>query len=281
MLDRLMRLFGKHTSLVVLSFPKSGRTWHRVMLGHYLAQLTGAPAEMAMDIRGLRKRAGLGRINYTHNGANFTDSKPCDDPSVADPREWSGKPVFLIVRDPRDVLVSAFHHAKYRKGNYAGDISTFIRLPETGIDKVLTALNRWHGAKGMAAKLEVASYEDMHRDPEAVLRQTLACLSVESDPRMLKAAADFASFEKMKVYEKSNALNDGRMAIPGNDERGAKVRQGKVGGYAAHLSEDDLSYIAQRVDLLGDPFANHYAARAACSAARSMREHSADGQPAL
>ena len=258
MLEILRRIIGKHTALVVMSFPKSGRTWHRVMLGHYLSRVTGQEPGSELDLRSLRKKAGLGRIYYTHNGAGFSGSVHYSDSSVASPAEWAGKPVLLIVRDPRDVLVSAYHHARYRSRIYDGDIASFIRSPTTGLDMILAALNRWHVCSHLADKFTVVSYEEMHRQPEEVLIKTLSCLGLNSEIDHVRAAVEFASFHRMKDYEKGNLFGDIRLAMYNQDERGAKVRAGKIGGYVDHLGADDLAYIAERTAEIGDPFSSYY-----------------------
>jgi hypothetical protein len=92
---------------------------------------------------------------------------------LASPELWRGKDVLLLIRNPRDVLVSAYHHYQFRTATFRRPISDFIRRPETGIAKILAAHHRWHDNRSLAASFRVASYERMHRSPEAVLRETL------------------------------------------------------------------------------------------------------------
>ena len=240
----------------VISYPKSGRTWHRLMIGNYLAQATGSGPRQSFDIDGLCQLAGLAPICYSHNGANFLDALPPRHPVVASPALWRGRTVLLLTRDPADILVSAWHHARFRTKSFAGGLSDFIRQPESGLNKILAAYNRWHDHRGEAARFEVVSYEDMHRDPAGVLRQSLQLFGIAApDPAMLTAAVDFTRFDRMRDFEETDYFRSGRMRNVSGDERAAKVREGSVGGAAAHLSADDLDFIARRTARLGNPWA--------------------------
>lgn len=82
--------------VVIISYPKSGRTWHRVMLGGYLAQLCKRPLKSALDLEVLCKKNKIPETIYTHNGA--VDGVHYSDPSVARTDLWIGRDIFLIVR---------------------------------------------------------------------------------------------------------------------------------------------------------------------------------------
>lgn len=175
----------------IVSFPKSGRTWHRAMIGSFLSDLTGHHQSDIFNIDRLATDAGIGGIRYTHNGANFTDGLHPSEPLVASADLWRGHRVILIVRDVRDIVVSAWHHARYREGITSASLSEFVRHPMTGIEKVLVAYNRWFDQLAEAAGLLVVSYEDMTADPVAVLRDSLVFIGLtDPDPGRLVTAAD-------------------------------------------------------------------------------------------
>jgi len=254
----LKRVLGLQRSyepeVVFLSFPKSGRTWHRVLLGSYLAMYTQQPMRKALEINELTRRAG-GRYSwYTHNAANFDNGLACDDPKVADPAAWEGRDVLLILRDPRDLLVSAFHHNKFRQKSYDGTVSEFVRDPVRGIDKVLTAWNRWNDNQHRARTFTVQRYEDMLSDTSSVIRKTIELIGVPVKEELISRAVDFGSFSNMKKYEQQNFFGDSSMRNRRGNPEAAKVRQGGAGGYKAHLAVDDLDYIAARSELIGNPF---------------------------
>lgn len=248
----------------VLSFPKCGRTWHRLMLGYYVARHVGADPKRALDLAALCEQAGLKRPYYAHNGSNPTDFLPNTSKIVGSPIQWRGKDVLVLVRDPRDAMVSAYFHVARREGQFDGTISEFIRTPGFGIEKLLTAWNRWHDNRRLARRFEVASYERMHQAPDIELARMLTILGLpEVDPVLLQEAVDFSSFDNMRKYEAQSYFGQHQaMAKVSNDPQSAKVRKGRVGSYGEHLSAEDVSFINSEITRLGDPFAEAWQLKA-------------------
>jgi len=246
----------ERSDVLVVSIPKSGRTWHRLMLGYYLARSCGEAEDRALKLVHLCRKARTKRVSYSHNGVSFLDWLPASSPVVASPELWSGKEVLLLVRDPRDVLVSAYHHYQFRTATFQRPISDFIRRPETGIAKLMTAHHRWHDNRRFAASFQVASYECMHQDPNAVLRQTLSLIGLtEVDEALIGETVEFCRFEKMQQYEATDRFGSARLRNESGDARSAKVREGRVGSYRSHLSQEDQSFIDDYIGRAGDPFA--------------------------
>jgi hypothetical protein len=240
---------------MVISFPKSGRTWHRVMLGRYLAKSSGRSERDAFALDKLCAAANIQPIAYSHNGANFDDGLLPTHPLFAAPALWQDRSVLLIVRNPKDILVSAYHHARFRNLTFAGTLSEFVRDPRTGISKIMAALSRWHGNRSLASSFDVVSYEGMHRTPEQILRSTLLRAGVSHiDDALVSETVEFCRFEKMQEYERTDYFMTGRLSNPSNDPRANKVRVGRVGGYRDHLSAADEAFIEDHVRSVGDPF---------------------------
>jgi hypothetical protein len=240
----------------VISYPKSGRTWHRALVGVHLARVGGLDLRGALEPAQLCRRLQLPVIDYDHNDANFIGGLMPGDPKVANPQLWEGRKVVLLTRDIRDVLTSAFFHARYRAKVFDGELSDFIRDPKTGAEKILVAFNRWHENRDRARDWMHLRYEDMHRDPEACLRSTLAFagfpLGSESD---LEGTISFCRAENMKLLERDGFFESNRLSVTSDpDGLGAKVRSAKVGDHLQHMSAGDLEFIADTERRLGNPF---------------------------
>ena len=103
-------LRSRNDATVVISYPKSGRTWHRAAIGMYLAEAHGLDPHECLDIRQVARAAGLPAVSYTHNGANFLFNIGPGHWLNGNSLSWRGKNILLLVRDPRAILVSGYHH---------------------------------------------------------------------------------------------------------------------------------------------------------------------------
>jgi hypothetical protein len=253
--EKRMRLANKRYSNFVISIPKSGRTWHRLMLGYYLTRVLEADPKHSLRLGELCERSGISAVTYSHNGTSLTDKLPPTSRLVASPVEWKNGKVFLLQRDSRDVLVSAYFHCRYRQKSFDGSISQFIRNPFVGVVKILTAFNRWNETKHLALDFEILSYEDMRTNPAEALRKTLRFFGIEHpDEAHVNEAVEFTRMENLQKLETANYFGSVEMQNKSNDPRARKVRQGKVGGFREHLSQDDLDFIAEKEAELANPF---------------------------
>lgn len=240
----------------ILSYPKSGRTWHRALLGSYLAIVGDVDPLKIFKLDILTRKVGLGGVWYTHNGANFVDDLDPDEPLVATPDLWSGKRVILITRDVRDILVSAWHHSRFREQVPTEDMPGFIRNRRTGVEKILIVYNRWHAALPLSSDRLILSYEDLHRDPVSALRRTLVFVGLDRiDEDALVQAVENCRFETMRDRELEGVYRVKFATTNSPDERARKARVGKIGGYVDHLDAADLAFIADAERRLGNPFA--------------------------
>lgn len=255
-----MRAAHSHYQKFVISLPKCGRTWHRIMLGYCLTKMAGAEASRALDLDAICGPAGVDAATYSHNNTCYTNRFPVGSPVFASAMEWQDRDVLLLVRNPCDVLVSAYHHARYRYGRFDGTLGDFVRGGNTGILKVLSAYNAWHARRSQARSFSVLSYEQMHADPRQALRNSLSFLGVaEPGEALLDEAVRFASPENMRHYESSGYFGTHKsMRRAGDDPRASKIRTAAVGASHEILSADDRNYIDDMVRTLGDPFADLY-----------------------
>jgi hypothetical protein len=249
----------KDTDIFVISYPKAGRTWHRFMLGRYLTEISGFPITKTQKTAKLTGHISGGLTRYNHNAANCIDAIPPQHPIVATPKLWTGRKAIFIVRDPRDVVVSCWFHAHFREVSYSGTMQEFIRSPFSGIEKILVAHNRWWTNRHLASDFMVISYEKMSKDPGAVLRETLQFMgNWPIDDTRIAESARAASFENMRDLETRGTIRHHSLRRWSLDPRARKIREGKVGGFRNHLSEQDIAYIERRIERVGDPFADHY-----------------------
>jgi hypothetical protein len=242
----LSRLDSTEPDAYVVSYPKSGRTWLRILLQKYL------------DIKGCEKKTFRDKsliqlpdnhvLKFEHDKANWVPAPHSSKKISFDQAKYRGKKIVFLVRDPRDVLVSSWYHLKFRENIYAEGLSEFIRDDLVGIHKLVIFMNMWVESSHLPEDFLLMMYEDMHRDPVQSFSRLLHFLHIEADHYRMEMAIQESAFEKMKKMEQQGSLKEPWMK-PGakNSEKSMKIRKGKVGGYREDLSVGDIQYLNEYI----------------------------------
>lgn len=231
----------------VLSYPKSGRTWLRALVGKALVDRYRLPSDRLLELEEVTRLAGLPVAAFYHDESAMVDGLSWRD-LRSDKSEYRDKRVLLLGRDVRDTLVSAYFHATRRLRFFRGTMSAFVRDERYGVDKVLAFYGNWHAARQVPREFMFVRYEAMHADPAGVLGRVLHFIGARDVPAATTAAAaDFARFENLRDAEARNLFDNPMLATrPNADPESFKVRRGKIGGFRDHLSADDVAWIDAR-----------------------------------
>src|SRR5829696_8296931 len=124
----------RDADVFVLSFPKCGRTWLRVMLSKYILDLRGHEPGDLVDVYSISRRAGLPAVTFDHEDSYFTIEGACAQALETNKARYRDKRVAFLVRDPRDVMVSYYVYCTKRNRAFRGTIGEFIRDSRFGID---------------------------------------------------------------------------------------------------------------------------------------------------
>ena len=241
---------------VIISYGKSGRTWLRVMLSRFYQLKHNLPDYSLIVFDNLHaKNQDIPRIFFTHDNylKDFTgnaDSK----------KDYYQKKVVLLVRDPRDVVVSQYFQWKYRMQSWkkrlnrypahGSDVDEyqFAMDQDAGLPKIVDFFNLWASEAGEIDQLLVVRYEDMRRDTAQVLGQILEFIGTPASPEELQDVVNFSSMENMKKMEQKRTFRfSGTRMVPGDRKNpdSFKVRRGKVGGFSDYFDEDQVNTIEQ------------------------------------
>lgn len=245
----------RRAKVCIVSFPKSGRTWLRVMIGKALCDRYAMDEKLILDELTVTEAAGVLPTLYTHDGSSNTEGHHWNS-LVANKSPYREKKVIFLLRDPRDVAVSCFFQATKRKGLYEGTISDFIRDDRYGIRKIVTFYNHWHAARDTPKAMLVLTYEGMKEDPSGDLRKALEFIGAEGiSDEVVGRAVEFAGFDNMRKMESEGKFESKKLR-PGDaeDPESFKVRRGKVGGYVDYLNEEDQKFCNDIIRELGCPF---------------------------
>jgi len=154
----------------------------------------------------------------------------------------AGMPVVTIVRDPRDVAVSAaFHLARCRNEEHGGERARCIddgRLFEPDFRAYVEHWAEVAGAISGHAPTDprlAVRYEDLLEDPRPMLRGLFEGLSIASDDATVERCVEAGRFER---------LSGGRPR--GQADASSFFRSGTAGGWREWLSPGQAAWVDER-----------------------------------
>jgi hypothetical protein len=257
---RVVQAF-KHVGVgtFIVSHPKCGRTWLRLMIGKALCDHYGLDPSDMLNLHITSVNAGLTKMHLTHDGTSAADRIPYRR-LPADKGGFAGKRVLFLARDPKDVMASFYFHTTHRMHpgyRFHGSASEFIRDDSLGIRKLLTFYRIWNENRQVPSAFLPLHYEDMHRDAARCLRAALDFIGAADVPDSTVAnAVAFGDIRNMRKLETANRFKSRAMKLRADGQVGAlKVRRGKVGGHREDFSAADIAYLDATIAELGNPFA--------------------------
>ena len=250
-----LRWRGKHTEIYIVSYPKSGRTWLRLLLGKVVCDIFGVSDKEALDTYNLTKELAVPCVQFTHDGTDNEYARAFSDLRISR-SVFKDNKVVLLTRDPRDLLVSNYYQSTKRENVFDEDLSSFVRSDKHGIRKIQRFYSIWHEEAQDRENFLHLRYEELHRNPQKVLKELLHFIGLEQVKEdFVQSAVSFASFGNMKNMEREHYFNKVSMRPADvEDENSYKVRKGEIGGYDEELSEDDLVCIERVLKEYGSPF---------------------------
>lgn len=216
----------------LVSYPKSGNTWMRFLVGNYLTDCKIDFLNSHLVIPGIKFNPDqCAEVNFRprfiKSHSSYTEAYP---------------KVIYIVRDGRDVAVSYYYYLQ-KIGKIASDIpfSSFVgRFTKDGIgglgnwsEHVETWLKKTNGSNLLLIK-----YEDMLSDTARELKKVIQFAGLEVDENRVVNAVRASLFEEMQKLEvKQHDDYFARYGAKNEDIR--FVREGKVGNWRSYFSEED------------------------------------------
>ena len=237
---------------IILSVPKSGRTWLRAFLCAYFCRRFG----LEFTLRpGRYDLPGFPRVVFSHDLFEHRTKGDRWDrlrgKYLVPRRELKRTKIILLARDPRDCFVSLYLQLTRRDPNAPAklrqkSVSEMLRDENFGMRAIISTMNDWLSEFSTRNNFILVRYEALRASPTDHFRDLLAVLGESSpDPNIFREALEFSRFENMQKLEAAGAF-DSNILHPGDvrDPESFKVRRGKVGGYREYLSTEDQQFAA-------------------------------------
>jgi len=248
----------KRADALFVSFPKSGRTWVHFFYNAYLAGLSGK--EFSWSGTDFREYPHL---FFTHDRWEhrmlpgwwgFIRGKHLI-PQTARRQ----KKIILMVRDPRDVVVSLHFHLLKRPNAFRWTpqpIGEMLRDSKFGIAMVIELMNGWLAEWQGREDFKLLRYEDCKADATLEFRGLLEFLGLAPvSDSALTHALEFSRFENMQAMEAAGKFSEKELSA-GNiaDKDSFKARRGLVGGFLDYFDAEDLALAAGEMKKLDSRF---------------------------
>ena len=236
---------------VIVSYPKSGRTFVRAMLARLFQLKFGIDERRLLEFPMLRDAPGEApRLLFTHAG----DTMRTPDEIGLDPAGYAGKKVVLIARHPGDIAVSRYHHLKHRSRDRARrslaelPLGKFVWTDQGGIPSIVKFLNDFAALPGVT----IIRYEDFLADPAKALAKLARAIGLKVSGQDIADAVEFGSLPSLKQREREGYFQSSRLqAAQKGDDKSFKVRKGGSGGYRRALGAAARKvdqYVAEQLD---------------------------------
>jgi hypothetical protein len=241
---------------MVVSVPKSGRAWLRVLLSKCLAELKAQQPE-------LFAASAVRKVKYTHGICEHRSAARSYDrlrgkwlmPTASRLR----KPKVLLVRDLHDLMVSLYFQLTKRSEDFTGALSELLVDNKFGAEKVVQTMNAWYREWQAMDNFLLVRYEDAKADDAATFRRFLEFLHVKLGDAVFQQSLRYSKFDNTKQIEKNGGLERdidsaiGDVALAAgraDDPESYKVCKGMVGNYKEYMSDADLAVVAEAMGKL-------------------------------
>eukprot|EP01104_Vermistella_antarctica_P014004 TRINITY_DN4335_c0_g1_i1.p1 TRINITY_DN4335_c0_g1~~TRINITY_DN4335_c0_g1_i1.p1 ORF type:complete len:397 (-),score=45.40 TRINITY_DN4335_c0_g1_i1:37-1227(-) len=259
----------------VIEFPKCGRTWLVTMLEATINSLQPSfiTSSATHQCSSERETGAFMKFSRSHGQKKDREDGP-NHPFAMKPAELgtplallkskSPHPALLLVRDPRDAIVSSYferterdRHHRYPSTN---TISTFLREETGSLATLLAFQQMWVAfAQTVPDSMTIVRYEDLKRCSANSLKHLLQQWNYS--PSMFRGGvstvdaavldvADRTSFERMHQQEAVDSVvgSHGKLTAGDiNKPESFKTRKGSIGGYTEYLTDEDVRYIEERI----------------------------------
>ncbi len=242
--------------IIIVGYPKSGNTWLTRLtaeaVGCPVTGFWGQPDNKDIAIEG-QNRVSVFECYKAHHDYNLLMES-------FEHTEVNPAKIIYIVRDPRDVAISAYHYfgnppkypivnrilQKFKMGRLYNHYHKFFhgQKPTTIVNALVDGIQEkawinvsWnnHVQSYLDADIFYVKYEDLLEEPVIQVKRILEYLDIEKDHQKIGTAVKNQSFEvRKKEFEKTDK------------QKAAFLRKGRSGQWKKGLDRKKIQLIEQK-----------------------------------
>lgn len=220
----------KSSDLILAGYPKTGSTWIRFYLYSLLCQR--AP-ELPQTIDAMNDAMPEFANRSYFKGWHFEETPRIVKTHQKRLRVFRRNKAALVVRDPRDIVVSYYHYVSGLKASgFDGKVSDVLRDRKMGAEAFFKHYSSWEDSAGL-----ILRYEDIKEDPYTSFSKLAEFFSIDRTEAEIRVAIEAANFSNMRLAQ-SKSVN-----LKAEFKEGHQfVRSGRNAQWADLFSEDDIEY---------------------------------------
>ncbi len=237
----LNAIHNRHADLTIISYPKSGRTWLERCLIEAIRHEHQVSQNFATVSDACSVSPEIPTIKFTHAWSSWESLRVLDaaETEKMNLSKYADGKVIFLYRDPRDVLVSSFHHIRGRTGFTQITPDDMVSNKVIGISKVISFMNLWQNFYNEQPKRVLrVSYEELKQDTVRELNRIVKFSDLPLCENSIRAAVEECEFKKMQKADRNGSYASFRLRTsqPGNPDA-YKVRNGKTGEYKEFFTD--------------------------------------------
>lgn len=223
-----IRVYSKlsENDIILVSFPKSGNTWVRNILANYIGiqdlgkekitftELDNTMPGLGTDVFFKQWDFSIPKFSATHFNYSFYFNKTRN---------------VLILRDPRDVMVSYFFYINKKKNNYSfEDLYDLLIHPRFGLDNWFRHTMSWYKNVDF-----IIVYEELLESDTSIIKAMFEKFDIAYKEENLLQAIENSRFKNFKKIEQTY----GHSRPDENESDFSFARKGEAGDYKNHFNE--------------------------------------------
>ena len=224
--------------LFLTSFPRSGNTWIRFLVGNLMHQ------DEPVTFLNLERLVPDMYVHSDHAMRHLPRPRIIKSHECFDPRY---KRVVYIARDPRDVAVSNYYW-ELKKGSFPDGFPIQEFVPRWMASEYWPRLGCWgdHITSWLSTRRShpgfvLVRYEELKRDTELELTKVARLLEIDPTPARLRRAVELSSAERMRQLETSEGAKWVQTRYTRQDT--PFVRKAAAGGWKSVLPPQSVALI--------------------------------------